>query len=167
MNPLTATSRPAPRFNPENTKAPHYRGQELHPVQPRTLNFFFFPPHSREVLAFEYLKQVSQRFESSPDLGAALVLHVELLLQRGKELLGKQKIEDIITGTSTFQIKRGLNGMLHNGFAFVQAKPFLLFFLSVVIFTPTQAITQGGSCLHRPSHACTSYYGIKPADTLR
>ncbi|XP_075902690.1 testis-expressed protein 11 [Nelusetta ayraudi] len=55
----------------------------------------------REVLAFEYLKLVSQRFESSPDLGAALVLHVELLLQRGKELLGKQKIEDIITGHYT------------------------------------------------------------------
>uniref|UniRef100_A0A3B4YEZ3 Protein ZIP4 homolog n=1 Tax=Seriola lalandi dorsalis TaxID=1841481 RepID=A0A3B4YEZ3_SERLL len=50
-----------------------------------------------EVLAFEYLKRVCQRFESSPDLGTALVLHIELLLQRGKELLGKQKIEDIIT----------------------------------------------------------------------
>lgn len=54
----------------------------------------------REVLAFEYLKHVSQHFDSSPDLGAALVLHVELLLQKGKELLGKQKIEDIITGAS-------------------------------------------------------------------
>uniref|UniRef100_A0A3B4ZH22 Protein ZIP4 homolog n=1 Tax=Stegastes partitus TaxID=144197 RepID=A0A3B4ZH22_9TELE len=50
-----------------------------------------------EVLAFEYLKSVCQHFESSPDQGAALVLHIELLLQRGKELLGKQKIEDIIT----------------------------------------------------------------------
>ncbi|XP_022616073.1 testis-expressed protein 11 [Seriola dumerili] len=55
----------------------------------------------REVLAFEYLKRVCQRFESSPDLGTALVLHIELLLQRGKELLGKQKIEDIITGHYT------------------------------------------------------------------
>uniref|UniRef100_A0A665XBE3 Protein ZIP4 homolog n=1 Tax=Echeneis naucrates TaxID=173247 RepID=A0A665XBE3_ECHNA len=55
----------------------------------------------REVLAFEYLKHVCQRFESSPDLGSALVLHIELLLQRGKELLGKQKIEDIITGHYT------------------------------------------------------------------
>lgn len=54
---------------------------------------------SREVLAFEFLKRVCQHFEASPDLGAALVLHVELLLQRGKELLGKQKIEDIIAGT--------------------------------------------------------------------
>ncbi|XP_041800433.1 testis-expressed protein 11 [Chelmon rostratus] len=52
----------------------------------------------REVLAFEYLKRVCQHFESSPDLGTALVLHIELLLQRGKELLGKQKTEDIITG---------------------------------------------------------------------
>ncbi|KAM9356520.1 testis-expressed protein 11 [Symphorus nematophorus] len=55
----------------------------------------------REVLGFEYLKRVCQHFESSPDLGTALVLHVELLLQRGKELLGKQKIEHIITGHYT------------------------------------------------------------------
>ncbi|XP_061756256.1 testis-expressed protein 11 [Nerophis ophidion] len=55
----------------------------------------------REVLAFELLKRASQQFESSPDLGTALVLHIELLLQRGKELLGKQKIEDIITGHYT------------------------------------------------------------------
>lgn len=53
---------------------------------------------SREVLAFEFLKRVCQHFEASPDLGTALVLHAELLLQRGKELLGKQKIEDIIAG---------------------------------------------------------------------
>lgn len=57
---------------------------------------------SREVLAFEFLKRVCQHFEASPDLGTALVLHAELLLQRGKELLGKQKIEDIITGASFF-----------------------------------------------------------------
>ncbi|XP_059202735.1 testis-expressed protein 11 isoform X2 [Centropristis striata] len=55
----------------------------------------------REVLAFEYLKRVCQHFESFPDLGTALVLHIELLLQKGKELLGKQKIEDIITGHYT------------------------------------------------------------------
>ncbi|XP_076594984.1 testis-expressed protein 11 [Chaetodon auriga] len=55
----------------------------------------------REVLAFEYLKRVCQHFESSPDLGTALVLHIELLLQRGKELLGKQKTEGIITGHYT------------------------------------------------------------------
>uniref|UniRef100_A0A3P8QEJ0 Protein ZIP4 homolog n=1 Tax=Astatotilapia calliptera TaxID=8154 RepID=A0A3P8QEJ0_ASTCA len=55
----------------------------------------------REALAFEYLKSVCQHFETSPDLGTALVLHIELLLQRGKELLGKQKIEDVITGHCT------------------------------------------------------------------
>ncbi|XP_034036835.1 LOW QUALITY PROTEIN: testis-expressed protein 11 [Thalassophryne amazonica] len=55
----------------------------------------------REMLGFEFLKGVCQHFESSPDLGTALVLHVELLLQKGKELLGKQKIEDIITGHYT------------------------------------------------------------------
>ncbi|XP_068445351.1 testis-expressed protein 11 [Clinocottus analis] len=55
----------------------------------------------REALAFEYLKRVCQHFEASPDLGTALVLYIELLLQRGKELLAKQKIEDIITGHYT------------------------------------------------------------------
>ncbi|XP_030622153.1 testis-expressed protein 11 [Chanos chanos] len=55
----------------------------------------------REVLAFDFIKRVCQHFESSPDLGSALVLHIELLLQRGKELLGKQKIEDVITGHYT------------------------------------------------------------------
>ncbi|XP_056149194.1 testis-expressed protein 11 [Lampris incognitus] len=55
----------------------------------------------RENLAFGYLKRVCQHFDSSPELGTALILHIELLLQRGKELLGKQKIEDIITGHYT------------------------------------------------------------------
>lgn len=39
-----------------------------------------------------------QHFESSPDLGSALLMHIELLLQWDKELLAKQKIEDAITG---------------------------------------------------------------------
>ncbi|KAF7663710.1 hypothetical protein LDENG_00200960 [Lucifuga dentata] len=55
----------------------------------------------REIVAFEHLKRVCQHFETSPDLGTALVLHIELLLQQGKELLGKQKIEDIISGHYT------------------------------------------------------------------
>uniref|UniRef100_A0A3B3UJW8 Protein ZIP4 homolog n=1 Tax=Poecilia latipinna TaxID=48699 RepID=A0A3B3UJW8_9TELE len=55
-----------------------------------------------EMLAFDYLKRVCQHFGSSPDLGAALVLHVELLLQRNKELLAKQKIEDIITQAGNY-----------------------------------------------------------------
>ncbi|XP_037531690.1 testis-expressed protein 11 [Nematolebias whitei] len=55
----------------------------------------------RELLAFEYLKLTCQHFESSPDLGNALVMHIELLLQKGKELLAKQKIQDIISGHYT------------------------------------------------------------------
>ncbi|MGH0138721.1 UNVERIFIED_CONTAM: hypothetical protein FKN15_067631 [Acipenser sinensis] len=51
----------------------------------------------REVLAFEFLKSVCKHFEASPELGRAQVQHIKMLLQRGKELLGKQKIEDIIT----------------------------------------------------------------------
>ncbi|KAL0175857.1 hypothetical protein M9458_028187, partial [Cirrhinus mrigala] len=50
-----------------------------------------------EALAFDFLKRVCQHFESSPDLGSALFMHIELLLQRDKDLLAKQKIEDAIT----------------------------------------------------------------------
>ncbi len=52
----------------------------------------------REALAFDFLKRVCQHFESSPELGSALLMHIELLLQRDKELLAKQKIEDAIMG---------------------------------------------------------------------
>ncbi|XP_072520194.1 testis-expressed protein 11 isoform X2 [Salminus brasiliensis] len=55
----------------------------------------------RENLAFDFLKRMCQHFESSPELGSVLLLHIELLLQKGKELLGKQKIEDAITGHYT------------------------------------------------------------------
>ncbi|XP_026990968.2 testis-expressed protein 11 isoform X1 [Tachysurus fulvidraco] len=55
----------------------------------------------RETLAFDFLNVVCQHFESSSELGSALVLHIELLMLRGKELLGKMKIEDAITGHYT------------------------------------------------------------------
>ncbi|XP_065128000.2 testis-expressed protein 11 [Paramisgurnus dabryanus] len=55
----------------------------------------------RESLAFDFLKRVCQQFEWSPMLGSALLLHIELLLQKGRELLAKQKIEDAITGHYT------------------------------------------------------------------
>ncbi|XP_048883852.1 testis-expressed protein 11 isoform X1 [Brienomyrus brachyistius] len=51
---------------------------------------------NRESLAFEFLQQVCQCFESSSELGVALVLHVELLLQRGREAQGKQQVERIM-----------------------------------------------------------------------
>lgn len=53
----------------------------------------------RESLAFDFLQQVCQCFASSPELGVALVLHVELLLQRGREAQGKQQVERIMAGT--------------------------------------------------------------------
>ncbi|XP_062856554.1 testis-expressed protein 11 isoform X2 [Trichomycterus rosablanca] len=56
---------------------------------------------NRETLAFDFLKTVCQHFETSPELGSAVLLHIELLLLKGKELLGKQKIEDAITGHYT------------------------------------------------------------------
>ncbi|XP_066571221.1 testis-expressed protein 11 [Amia ocellicauda] len=68
----------------------------------------------REALAFEFLKRVIKHYETSPELGSALVLHIELLLQRGKELLGKQKIGDVITGHYTGkQLSPQILGHLH------------------------------------------------------
>ncbi|XP_077589689.1 testis-expressed protein 11 [Stigmatopora nigra] len=52
---------------------------------------------NRGVPALELLRRAIHQYESSPDLGNALVLLVRLLLQSGKEPLAKQKIEDVIT----------------------------------------------------------------------
>ncbi|EMP39179.1 Testis-expressed sequence 11 protein [Chelonia mydas] len=57
--------------------------------------------HERELVGFDFLKSISGRFVSSPDLGKIILLHIEFLLQRMKEPLAKQKIEDIITGHYT------------------------------------------------------------------
>ncbi|XP_059588923.1 testis-expressed protein 11 isoform X3 [Alligator mississippiensis] len=57
--------------------------------------------HNRELVGFDFLKSVAGRFESSPDLGKVILLHIEFLLQRMREPLAKQKIEDIITGHYT------------------------------------------------------------------
>eukprot|EP00079_Xenopus_tropicalis_P038685 XP_017952456.1 PREDICTED: testis-expressed sequence 11 protein [Xenopus tropicalis] len=54
--------------------------------------------HRRDCVGFDFLKMTCKKFESSPDLQKALILYIELLLLRGKELLAQQKIEDLITG---------------------------------------------------------------------
>ncbi|XP_055500168.1 testis-expressed protein 11 [Leucoraja erinacea] len=56
---------------------------------------------SRDVLSFEFLTTLSKQFETCHDIGKILLLHFMQLLQRGKEHLAKQKIEDIITGHYT------------------------------------------------------------------
>ncbi|NXE51265.1 TEX11 protein, partial [Casuarius casuarius] len=57
--------------------------------------------HGRESVGFDFLKSVAERFESSPDLGKITLLHVEFLLQNKRELLAKQKVEEIIIGHYT------------------------------------------------------------------
>ncbi|NWR53151.1 TEX11 protein, partial [Regulus satrapa] len=52
--------------------------------------------HGRESVGFDFLKSVPERFESSPDLGKITLLHIEFLLQNKRELLAKQKIEEVI-----------------------------------------------------------------------
>lgn len=53
---------------------------------------------NRESVGFDFLKSVPERFESSPDLGKIALLHIEFLLQNKRELLAKQKVEEIIIG---------------------------------------------------------------------
>ncbi|KAF4794399.1 Testis-expressed sequence 11 protein [Turdus rufiventris] len=57
--------------------------------------------HGRESVGFDFLKSVPERFESSPDLGKITLLHIEFLLQNKRELLAKQKIEEVIIGHYT------------------------------------------------------------------
>ncbi|XP_050166659.1 testis-expressed protein 11 isoform X2 [Myiozetetes cayanensis] len=57
--------------------------------------------HGRESVGLDFLKSVPERFESSPDLGRITLLHIEFLLQNKRELLAKQKIEEIIIGHYT------------------------------------------------------------------
>ncbi|XP_064015760.1 testis-expressed protein 11 isoform X3 [Pogoniulus pusillus] len=54
--------------------------------------------HGRELVGLEFLRSVPERFASSPDLGKITLLHLEFLLQNSRELLAKQKVEEIITG---------------------------------------------------------------------
>ncbi|XP_010076951.1 PREDICTED: testis-expressed sequence 11 protein, partial [Pterocles gutturalis] len=57
--------------------------------------------HGRESVGFDFLKSLPERFESSPDLGRITLLHIEFLLQNERELLAKQKVEEIIVGHYT------------------------------------------------------------------
>ncbi|NXJ67863.1 TEX11 protein, partial [Rostratula benghalensis] len=57
--------------------------------------------HGRESVGFDFLKSGAERFESSPDLGKITLLHIEFLLQNKRELLAKQKVEEIIIGHYT------------------------------------------------------------------
>ncbi|XP_043561238.1 testis-expressed protein 11 [Chiloscyllium plagiosum] len=54
--------------------------------------------HDRDKLSFEFLTTLSKQFETSHDIGKILLMHLMQLLQRGKDELAKQKIEDIIVG---------------------------------------------------------------------
>ncbi|XP_062915886.1 testis-expressed protein 11 [Mobula hypostoma] len=57
--------------------------------------------HDRDMLSFEFLTILSKQFETHHDIGEILLVHFMQLLQKGKEVLAKQKIEDIITGHYT------------------------------------------------------------------
>uniref|UniRef100_UPI00398EC98D testis-expressed protein 11 isoform X7 n=1 Tax=Pristiophorus japonicus TaxID=55135 RepID=UPI00398EC98D len=57
--------------------------------------------HDRDALSFEFLTTLSKQFETCHDIGKVLLMHLMQLLQRSKEFLAKQKIEDIIAGHYT------------------------------------------------------------------
>lgn len=52
----------------------------------------------REFAGFHFLKIICEHFKSSENIGKALLLHFDILLQRKEELLAKVKIEEIIIG---------------------------------------------------------------------
>uniref|UniRef100_A0A8C2TRU5 Protein ZIP4 homolog n=1 Tax=Coturnix japonica TaxID=93934 RepID=A0A8C2TRU5_COTJA len=56
---------------------------------------------NRESVGFDFLKSVAERFEASPDFGKVTLLYIEFLLQNKRELLAKQKVEEIIIGHYT------------------------------------------------------------------
>ncbi|XP_032847719.2 testis-expressed protein 11 isoform X2 [Tyto alba] len=57
--------------------------------------------NGRESVGFDFLKSVPERFESSLDLGKFTLLHINFLLQNKRELLAKQKVEEVIIGHYT------------------------------------------------------------------
>ncbi|XP_018416198.1 PREDICTED: testis-expressed sequence 11 protein [Nanorana parkeri] len=54
--------------------------------------------HERDCVGFDFLKMVCTHFESTPDNEKVLLLQIELLAKRGKGLMARQKVEDLITG---------------------------------------------------------------------
>lgn len=53
---------------------------------------------NREFVGFRFLRIICEHFKSSENIGKALLLHIDILLQRKEELLAKEKIEEIIVG---------------------------------------------------------------------
>uniref|UniRef100_A0A7N5KC49 Protein ZIP4 homolog n=1 Tax=Ailuropoda melanoleuca TaxID=9646 RepID=A0A7N5KC49_AILME len=71
--------------------------------------------HEREAVGFYFMKIICERFKSSENIGKALLLHIDMLLQRKEELLAKEKIEEIILGQQTGRrLTTELVGCLHN-----------------------------------------------------
>ncbi|XP_008565798.1 PREDICTED: testis-expressed sequence 11 protein [Galeopterus variegatus] len=71
--------------------------------------------HERESVGFYFLKIICEHFKSSENIGKALLLHIDMLLQRKEDLLAKEKIEEIILGHQTGrQLRTELVGWLHD-----------------------------------------------------
>ncbi|CAK6450457.1 unnamed protein product [Pipistrellus nathusii] len=69
----------------------------------------------REFVGFHFLKIICEHFKSSENIGKALLLHIDILLQKKEDLLAKEKIEEIIVGQETGRpLPTGLIGCLHN-----------------------------------------------------
>nr|XP_025838679.1 testis-expressed protein 11 [Vulpes vulpes] len=71
--------------------------------------------HERESVGFYFMKIICEHFKSSENIGKALLLYIDMLLQRKEELLAKEKIEEIIIGQRTGrQLTTELVVCLHN-----------------------------------------------------
>uniref|UniRef100_A0A8C0L425 Protein ZIP4 homolog n=1 Tax=Canis lupus dingo TaxID=286419 RepID=A0A8C0L425_CANLU len=71
--------------------------------------------HERESVGFYFMKIICEHFKSSENIGKALLLYIDMLLQRKEELLAKEKIDEIIIGQRTGrQLTTELVVCLHN-----------------------------------------------------
>nr|KAF6493113.1 testis expressed 11 [Molossus molossus] len=71
--------------------------------------------NERELVGFHFLKIISDHFKSPENMGRALVVHIDILLQRKEELFAQEKIEEVIRGQQTGRpLATELVGYLHN-----------------------------------------------------
>ncbi|XP_033616324.1 testis-expressed protein 11 [Fukomys damarensis] len=69
----------------------------------------------RESVGLYFLRIICKHFKPSENVGKALLLYVDMLLQRKEDLLAKEKIEEIIMGHQTgSQLTTELVDWLHN-----------------------------------------------------
>ncbi|XP_077003175.1 testis-expressed protein 11 isoform X2 [Tamandua tetradactyla] len=108
--------------------------------------------YERESVGFYFLKIICEHFKSSENIGKALLLHSDMLLQRKEELLAKEIIEDIIVGHQTGRrLKTELISCLHT----------ILWKKAARSFEAKEAVTEAEQ--HDHTNVFTQFYMFKIA----